>query len=175
MADTNPFASVGLSQFRAEGGADGLGSNLLAMGTAYAIDQSGLKDYLNGIGISKNDKGAWTYTKLPASPIAGAAAPNVAPAPVVPSMATMPAAVPPANGLTIKNGTGIADQPYQPVIKPNDAGSRLLNGDWHGSDSGQAPQDTSMADASMKQFVPTMGGDQGISPLMKLASMYMMG
>ena len=42
MADTNPFASVGLSQFRAEGGADGLGSNLLSMGTAYAIDQSGL-------------------------------------------------------------------------------------------------------------------------------------
>lgn len=173
MADTNPFASVGLSQFRAEGGVDGLGSNLLSMGTAYAIDQSGLKDYLNGIGVSKNDKGTWTYTKPTASPIAGAAAPNVAPAPVVPS-APSAAAVPPANGLTIKNGTGIADQPYQPVIKPNDAGSRLLDNDWHGSDSGQNPQGSSMADAAMKQFVPGMGGDQGSSPLMKLASMYLM-
>ena len=37
MADTNPFASVGLSQFRAEGGADGLGSNLLSMGTACLL------------------------------------------------------------------------------------------------------------------------------------------
>jgi hypothetical protein len=170
MADTNPFASVGLSQFRAEGGADGLGSNLLSMGTAYAIDQSGLKDYLNGIGVSKNDKGAWTYTKPTPNPIAGAAAP----APVAP-VAPSAAAVPPANGLTIRNGTGIADQPYQPTIKPNDAGSRLLNNDWHGSDSGQSPQETSMADAAMKQFVPTMGGDQGSSPLMKLASMYLMG
>lgn len=175
MADTNPFASVGLSQFRAEGGSDGLGSNLLSMGTAYAIDQSGLKDYLNGIGVSKNDKGAWTYTKPLVSPVAGAAAPNAPPAPVVPSMGGVAPAMPISGDLTIKNGTGIADQPYVPSIKPNDAGSRLLDNDWHGSDSGQNTLNTSMAETAMKQFVPTMGQGQQSSDLMKLVQMFGMG
>jgi len=174
MADTNPFANVGLSQFRAEGGPDGLGSNLLSMGMAYAIDQSGLKDYLNGIGVSKNDKGAWTYTKPPVSPIAGAVSPNVPPAPIAPLTGVAPA-MPISGDLTIKNGTGIADQPYVPSIKPNDAGSRLLNNDWHGSDSGQNISNTSMAENTMKQFLPTMGQGQQSSDLMKLFQMFGMG
>jgi len=173
MADKNPFASVGLSQFGSEGASGGLGQDILSGLTAYAIDQSGLKDYLNSVGMSKNDKGSWTYQK-PTSPIAGAAAPAGPTAPVAPTLsAPAPAPVAPNNGLTIKNGTGIADQPYVPSIKPNDAGARLLDGDWHGSDSGQNPQETSMADASTKQFVPPMGGSQS-SDLTKLASMFLM-
>ena len=176
MADKNPFANVGLSQFGAEGASGGLGKDILSGATAYAIDKSGLKDYLNSIGVSKNDKGTWGYSKPPAptSPIAGAAAPNVPPAPVVPVMSA-PAPVVPNTGMTIKNGTGIADQPYVPLIKPNDAGSRLLDGDWHGSDSGQNPQQTTMADASAKQFVPSMGGGSQGPDLMKLAQMFLMG
>jgi hypothetical protein len=184
MADKNPFANVGLSQFGSEGAAGGLGQDILSGATAYAIDKSGLKDYLNSIGVSKNEKGTWGYsepkppTAMPqASPIAGAAAPNVPPAPVAPVAPVMsvPAPVAPNAGMTIKNGTGIADQPYVPLIKPNDAGSRLLNGDWHGSDSGQNPQQTTMADASAKQFVPSMGGGSQGPDLMKLAQMFLMG
>lgn len=184
MADKNPFANVGLSQFGSEGAAGGLGQDILSGATAYAIDKSGLKDYLNSIGVSKNEKGTWGYsepkppTAMPqASPIAGAAAPNVAPAPVAPVAPVMsaPAPVAPNSGMTIKNGTGIADQPYVPLIKPNDAGSRLLDGDWHGSDSGQNPQQTTMADASAKQFVPSMGGGSQGPDLMKLAQMFLMG
>ena len=187
MADKNPFANVGLSQFGSEGAAGGLGQDILSGATAYAIDKSGLKDYLNSIGVSKNEKGTWGYsepkppTAMPqASPIAGAApSPNIAPNPVVPSVSAMPnmapAPVVPNAGMTIKNGTGIADQPYVPLIKPNDAGSRLLDGDWHGSDSGQNPQQTTMADASAKQFVPSMGGGSQGPDLMKLAQMFLMG
>jgi len=184
MADKNPFANVGLSQFGSEGAAGGLGQDILSGATAYAIDKSGLKDYLNSIGVSKNEKGTWGYsepkppTAMPqASPIAGAVAPNASPAPVAPVAPVMsvPAPVAPNAGMTIKNGTGIADQPYVPLIKPNDAGSRLLNGDWHGSDSGQNPQQTTMADASAKQFVPSMGGGSQGPDLMKLAQMFLMG
>ena len=181
MADKNPFANVGLSQFGSEGAAGGLGQDILSGTTAYAIDKSGLKDYLNSIGVSKSDKGTWGYaepkptTAMPqASPIAGAAAPSGPPAPVVPSM-SVPAPVVPNAGMTIKNGTGIADQPYVPLIKPNDVGSRLLDGDWHGSDSGESQQQKTMADASAKQFVPSMGGGQQSSDLMKLAQMFLMG
>lgn len=178
MADKNPFANVGLSQFGSEGASGGLGQDILSGATAYAIDKSGLKDYLNSIGVSKNEKGTWGYSEpkppAPTSPIAGAAVPNVAPAPVAPVMSA-PAPVAPNAGMTIKNGTGIADQSYVPLIKPNDAGSRLLDGDWHGSDSGQNPQQTTMADASAKQFVPSMGGGQQSSDLMKLAQMFLMG
>ena len=183
MADKNPFANVGLSQFGSEGAAGGLGKDILSGATAYAIDKSGLKDYLNSIGVSKNDKGTWGYSEPkppvaatpPVSPVAGAVVPTMPAMPVAP-ISSAPAPVAPNDGLTIKNGTGIADQPYVPLIKPNDAGSRLLDNNWHGSDSGQNPQNTSMADASIKQFVPGMGGDQqGSSPLMKLASMYLMG
>ena len=183
MADKNPFANVGLSQFGAEGASGGLGKDILTGATAYAIDKSGLKDYLNSIGVSKDEKGTWGYaepkpkppTAMPqASPIAGAAAPNVAPAPVAPVMSA-PAPVAPNAGMTIKNGTGIADQPYVPLIKPNDAGSRLLDGDWHGSDSGQSQQQKTMADASAQQFVPSMGGGSQGPDLMKLASMFLMG
>jgi hypothetical protein len=169
MADKNPFASVGLSQFGSEGAAGGLGQDILSGLTAYAIDQSGLKDYLNSVGVSKNDKGSWTYQK-PTNPIAGAAAPSGPPAPVVPSTSSVPN-VPP---VTFRNGSMDPNMSAQPPIaKPNDAGARLLDGDWHGSDSGQNPQETSMADASAKQFVPPMGGSQS-SDLTKLASMFLM-
>jgi hypothetical protein len=181
MADKNPFANVGLSQFGAEKGSS-FGDDLLSGATAYAIDKSGLKDYLNSIGVSKNEKGTWGFsepkpTVAPTSPVAGAVAPNTSPAPVAPVAPVMsvPAPVAPNAGMTIKNGTGIADQPYVPLIKPNDAGSRLLNGDWHGSDSGQNPQQTTMADASAKQFVPSMGGGSQGPDLMKLAQMFLMG
>jgi len=181
MADKNPFANVGLSQFGSEGGSSGLGKDILTGATAYAIDKSGLKDYLNSIGVSKDEKGTWGYaepkptTAMPqASPVTGAVAPNAPPAPVAPVI-SYPAPVVPNTGMTIKNGTGIADQPYVPLIKPNDAGSRLLDGDWHGSDSGQSQQQTNMADASAQQFVPSMGGGSQGPDLMKLASMFLMG
>jgi hypothetical protein len=176
MADKNPFANVGLSQFGSEGGAGGLGQDILSGATAYAIDKSGLKDYLNSIGVSKSEKGTWGYSepKPPTTmPQAGPVAPTTPAMPVAPVM-SVPAGVAPNTGMTIKNGTGIADQPYVPSIKPNDAGSKLLDNDWHGSDSGQNPQQTTMADASAQQFVPTMGGGQQSSDLMKLAQMFLM-
>ena len=62
---------------------DGIGGALLAMG----VDASGLGKFLDGIGISKNDKGLWGYK--PVVP------PENAGQPVVPTMGVPPQLQPP--------------------------------------------------------------------------------
>ena len=59
-------------------GGDGIGGALLAMG----VDASGLGKFLDGIGISKKDKGGWEYKPV--------APPENSVQPIVPTMGVAP-------------------------------------------------------------------------------------
>lgn len=177
MADKNPFASVGLGMFGAEGQQGGLGQDLLAGLTAYGIDKSGLKDYLNSKGISKNAQGQWGYAEpkitqdmygvspnamgpaMPPPPQAAAPVPptvqQTAPAPVAPAAPTAPALTTPPAGI----------------------GNKILDNDWHGaSDYDQERQDK-FASQSASGFVPTMGykPEYAMDRLKQFATLGMMG
>jgi hypothetical protein len=177
MADKNPFASVGLSQFGAEGGSGGIGQDILAGLTAYGIDKSGLKDYLNTKGISKNEKGQWGYAApvtstmpvAPIAPVVPVAPPNQMNrgiAPIQQQTPAVPSAIPDQNQ--------ISTQPL-PYMKPNDIGHKILDDDFHGSDSGQGPQEV-FGNSSVNQYVPGMNNSQqGSSDIMKLVQMFAMG
>jgi len=178
MADKNPFASVGLGMFGSEGQQGGLGQDILAMATAYGIDKSGLKDYLNTKGFSKNEQGQWGY-KAPVAP---------------PSL---------SGGLNYQNGSDIgggvvppSTQPVAPTIQnavvpnapamtpapittpaPSGLGNQILNNEWHGFNNSDQSNQDQFAQKAVSEFVPGMGSPQGFggnSDLLKQIAMKMM-
>jgi hypothetical protein len=169
MADKNPFANVGLGMFGAEGASGGVGQDALALATAYGIDKSGLKGFLNDKGFAKNAQGQWVY-QAPAqtassglnyqngsdmgggfNPAAGVAPPSPAPvAPVAPTI--QQAVVPSAPAMTPAPIT---------TAPPSGLGNRILDNDWHGSDNSDQEQQNQFASQSASQFVPGMGSGQG--------------
>jgi hypothetical protein len=185
MADKNPFANVGLGMFGAEGASGGIGQDALALATAYGIDKSGLKAFLNDKGFSKNDKGQWGY-QAPAKPAssafdyqngsdmgggfnpAGGVAPPMASAPVAPTI--QQAVVPNAPAMTPAPIT---------TAPPAGLGNRILDNDWHGSDNSDQDNQNQFASQSASQFVPGMGSGQGSGGdsdfLKQLAVKMMMG
>lgn len=185
MADKNPFASVGLGMFGAEGQQGGLGQDVLGLATAYGIDKSGLKDFLNTKGISKNAQGQWNYA-APAVPVAPAAsglnyqngadmgggfnpaagiAPTVQTAPVAP---TIQQAVVPTSSAPVS-------APLQTA--PAGLGNKILDNDWHGADNSDQQNQNQLASQSTSEFVPTMGykPDYASDRLKDFASALMMG
>lgn len=164
MADKNPFASVGLGMFGSEGQQSGLGQDVLAGLTAYGIDKSGLKDFLNSKGISKNNQGQWGYA-APAVPPAA-----VSTAPVAPVAPTIQEAVAPAASPAPVN---TAPTP----TKPSGLGDKILDNDWHGADDHSQEEQNKFASQSASEFVPTMGykPDYASDQLKKFAASFMMG
>lgn len=185
MADKNPFASVGLGMFGAEGQQGGLGQDVLALATAYGIDKSGLKTFLNDKGFAKNAQGQWGYQApaKPASsaldyqngsdmgggfnPAAGVAPPSASPvAPVAPTI--QEAVVPNAPAMTPAPIT---------TAPPAGIGNKILDNDWHGSDNSDQQQQNQFASQSASEFVPTMGykPDYASDRLKQFAMQAMMG
>lgn len=89
MADKNPFGSLGLGQMGGErsfmykgGPLSNALSGLKDMAIIRGVEASGLQNFLNNMGVSRDDKtGAYTYKS-----------PNAAPANAVPPPAAAPAA-----------------------------------------------------------------------------------
>ena len=154
MADKNPFANVGLGMFGAEGASGGIGQDALALATAYGIDKSGLKGFLNDKGFAKNAQGQWGY-QAPASPVAGAAIPNAAP-----STAHVAPVAPTIQEAVVPNAPAMAPAPII-TAPPAGIGNKILDNDWHGSDNSDQEQQNQFASQSASQFVPGMSSGQG--------------
>lgn len=183
MADKNPFASVGLGMYGAEGQQGGLGQDILGLVTAYGVDKSGLKDFLNSKGVSKNAQGQWGYTAPVAPPSlsggvnyqngadmgggfnpAAGIAPTQINAPVAPTIqeAVVPVAPTPAPAPT---------GPLPGI------GNKILDNEWHGADDSDQQHQDKFASQSSSEFVPTMGykPDYASDRLKDFASAIMMG
>ena len=183
MAEKNPFANVGLGMFGAEGQQGGLGQDALAMAMGYGIDKSGLKDFLNSKGISKNDKGQWNYS-APAIPpslsgginyqngsdIGGGVVPpspqamSVAPAQSAVAPVVAPIVTPPAPAM-------------QTSPSPSGVGNSILDNEYHGFDNTDQQNQNQFAQQAASQYVPGMGSNSGGDSdfLKQLAVKMMMG
>jgi len=181
MADKNPFANVGLNMFGSEGASGGVGQDALALATAYGIDKSGLKGFLNDKGFSKNAQGQWGYQDPAAAPslsgglnyqngsdIGGGVVPPSS-MPVAPAAQTIQQAV-------VPNALAMMPAPVT-TTPPAGLGNRILDNDWHGSDNSDQEQQNNMASKSNSEFVPTMGykPDYASDKLKDFASALMMG
>lgn len=148
MADTPFGASFGNPAKYM--GSSGIGEALKTGLTAYGLQQSGLVDWLNKQGLSKNDSGKWNY-KVPEGsvPPIGATGADMdiftAGGPAVPPSTSMQPAIP---NTTTPAMTAPAAQTVTP---PQDIGSKILDNDWHGADA--SPQ----AQRDFNPYVPQTG------------------
>jgi len=180
MADKNPFANVGLDMFGAEQAGGGLG----AMALGYGIEKSGLKDFLNSKGISKNDKGQWNYA-APAVPPSFSGGLNyqngsdIGGGVVPPSPQAMPVPAPAAQSavMPVVAPTVAPPAPMQTTPPPPDLGKRVLDNEYHGFDNTDQQNQNQFAQQAASQYVPGMGQSSGGDSdfLKQLAMKMMMG
>lgn len=178
MADKNPFASVGLGMFGSEGQQGGLGQDVLAGMTAYGIDKSGLKDFLNSKGISKNAQGQWGYT-APVAPPSFSGGVNYQNGSDIGGGVVPPQAGPVAPTIQQAVVPGNPEPAAAPAITtpPSGIGNKILDNEWHGADNSDQDNQNAIAKQSASEFVPTMGyqPDYALDRLKEFALKSMMG
>jgi len=158
MADKNPFASVGLGMFGAEEAGGGLG----AMALGYGIEKSGLKDFLNSNGISKNDKGQWGY-KAPVAPPSLSGGMNYQNGSNIGGGVVPPSAQPVAptiQNAVVPNAPAMTPAPIT-TPAPSGLGNQILNNEYHGFDNTDQENQNQFAQQAASQFVPGMGQSSG--------------
>ncbi len=178
MADKNPFASVGLGMFGAEGQQGGLGQDALALATAYGIDKSGLKNFLNDKGFAKNDQGQWGYSAPKITNDMYGVSPNAMGPAMPPPQSSSPVApvAPTIQNAVVPNAPAIIPAPIT-TPAPSNLGNQILNNEWHGVDSGDQANQNQFAQKAASEFVPGMGSSQGSdgnSDFLKQIAMKMM-
>lgn len=161
MAD-NPFSGLGLQQMGREGRHVGsmfgeAGKGIKTGLTMYALQKSGLIDYLNGLGMKPDNNGGFSY-KPPAGAVAPATPANNAP--MMPVAPAVPQANEPAVPAPVVPQTNIQATPL-PQMNPADAGKQILDDEFHGmADQDEfKPRDVAL-DQLPQQFA------QGVAPPM---------
>lgn len=162
MADKNPFASVGLGMFGSEGQQGGLGQDALALATAYGIDKSGLKGFLNDKGFSKNEQGQWGYSAPKITSDMYGVSPNaMGPAmPPLQSNSSVAPVAPTIQNAVVPNAPAMAPSSIT-TPAPSGIGNQILNNEWHGVDNSDQINQNQFAQKAASEFVPGMGSSQG--------------